>query len=73
MKLPANPPKSFQKLASSPTFEGILKQIAKFYGGEEKNLAATGENRWTIHNKADNRQLSTRVIQTKRGFYFGSF
>lgn len=68
--LPANPPKSHQKLSSSPTLEGLKKHIAKYYAGEEKELRPAEPGRWTIHSTTTGRQLSTLAIQTRRGFYF---
>ncbi len=69
--------------ASSPTREGIEKAIAKFYCGEKKELkfrnittrrtrsdVPSSETQYDVLGK-DGIPLSTTVIETKRGFYFG--
>ncbi len=58
------------KYASSPTLEGIKKQIAKFYGGEEKTLRQTEPGVFAVES-ASGKVLSTVVLETKRGFFFG--
>lgn len=63
-------PKGFEKLASSPTLDGIKASISRYYAGEEKELRPDKEG-FAVHSVSDGRKLSTEVIQTTRGFYFG--
>ena len=65
-------PKGFNKLASSPTREGIQKSIAKFYAGENKRLTPTGvPNHYAVESE-NGKVLSTNVVETTKGFYFGA-
>lgn len=66
-----NPPKGFEKLATSPTREGIEKAIARYYYGPKELRASDTPGRFTVHN-ADGRRLSPVVWETERGFYFGT-
>lgn len=70
-------PKDFEKLASSPTKEGILKSITKFYGGCSKILepVENTDDRYHIRYPDGNalRVGAPLVIETTRGFYFGFF
>lgn len=63
-------PKGFEKLASSPTLDGIKASVTRYYAGEEKELRPDSEG-FTVHSMTDGRKLSTAVVQTTRGFYFG--
>lgn len=67
------PPKGFTVAASNSNLEGLKKQIATFYGGEEKELQPIADRPgyWSVHSMMDKRRLSTLVLQTSRGFYFG--
>lgn len=63
-------PKKADILATSPTQEGIEKSIAKFYGGEAKTLVPTGAGEFALESPATGKRLSTKVVQTSKGFYF---
>jgi hypothetical protein len=71
--LPKSPGADFKALATSPSKEGIHKQISDFYGGESKELRpVSGSNsRFTVHSQKDGRDLGTSVIQTVKGYHFG--
>ena len=68
-----SPPKGFTKEASSPTLDGILKHISRYYGGEEKTLEPTEDPSVLRVYSKSGKMLSTLVIQTTRGYYFGYF
>lgn len=71
--LRVQPPKTLQKYASAPTMEGIKKQIQSFYHGETKAVEPM-EGRpgyYAVKSEMNGRVLSTVVVETKRGFYFG--
>lgn len=57
--------------ASSPTREGILAHITRFYCGESKTLQPTLLPGLFAIISPSGRTLSTVVLETKRGFYFG--
>jgi hypothetical protein len=68
------PPKNFTKLASAPTLERLTQSMTRYFCGEEKELRkADGQDVYTVHSQKDGRQLSTQVVETTRGFYFGYF
>ena len=67
---PAKLPKGVEKLASSPTKEGIQKAITKYFYGD-KVLVPVGSGVFAVDSPSGKRS-DTRVIQTPRGFYFVS-
>ena len=65
-------PKDLEKLATSPTREGIENVIAKFYGGERKTLVPI-EGRDGYYNVVGGKGvLGPIVVETTRGFAFGT-
>lgn len=70
--LASKPPAGFICYASSPTEERIRRYIADFYGGEHKDLHPTDKPGHFSVSTAAGRVLSTVVIRTRTGFYFGS-
>lgn len=65
-------PKSFTKYASAPSLSEISKSIAKFYGGEEKEIREKCNGEYTVHSKKDGRTLSTMVLASNGRYYFGT-
>lgn len=64
-------PKNFVKEAQSPDLDRLKASIRAYFGGEEKEFRKDADG-YTLHRK-DGRELSTRVIETPRGFYFGYY
>lgn len=65
-------PKLIVTYATSPTMEGILAQITRFYCGESKTLQPIPLRPGLFSViSASGRVLSTVVLETKRGFAFG--
>ncbi len=70
--LPASPPKKFKTLAQSPCLVRLHQSITEFYYGTLTRLESRdGERTFDIFRASDGKKLSTFIIQTKRGFYFG--
>jgi hypothetical protein len=71
--LPKTFPKSFNKIATAPTREGIEKQIAKYYGGESKTLVPI-EGRAGYYAVAGGRGVidGVVVVEVARGWGFGT-
>lgn len=57
-------------LASSPSLEGIKVCIARFFGGERKELQPTPEGGWTIHKDNGDQIQGVRVILKKGRYRF---
>lgn len=56
---------------SAPTFKGIQKVIAKFYGGEAKKLEPENpklQGSWTVH-KSDGARIPNVRVQVVNGRY----
>lgn len=65
-------PKNFTKYATASSLEDISKSIAKFYGGETKELRPYGNDEFSIHSLKDGRKLITIVLVISGRFYFGA-
>jgi len=56
-------------LASASTMQDILKSVARFYGGEEKDPIARLGGYWTLHSKPSGREIMGVRIVLLRGRY----
>jgi hypothetical protein len=65
-------PQNFIKEAQAPDLDRLKESIRRYYGGEDKEYRADADG-FTLHSLKDGRQLSCRVFETPRGFYFGYF
>lgn len=65
-------PKNFTKLASSPTLDGIKKNICRFYCSDEAPIMTDNGTGFAL-SWPSGKVLSTQVVQTVRGFFFGHF
>lgn len=56
-------------LASSPTLDRISAQVARFYGGEAKDLIPDGEGRWRIRSPATGKDCAGVIVRKVKGRY----